>query len=1022
MKQFIKNIKIKHKLIIIIMSTVVVSLLLAGSVLIVSERYLAKQSMVDKLTTISRIIADRSTAALSFNDKQVAQEVLSALDNESSVILGCIYDATKTIFSVHGDLKKSECPSRPEEITYRFIGEKFELYQVIKLEGEIIGTVYILATLDKLNEHVLTFIIFVFLMTCVVGVMAYFLANRQQEIISKPILELTKFAHDISITEDYTARLPMKSRDEIGSLNLAFNNMLEKIDKRKTERDKAEKELSEREQDLAVTLNSIGDAVIVTDINGRITRMNPVAEKLTGWAFEEASDKPIENVLPIINATTQQPIENPVKKVVSTGETVYLSSHIILITKKSKKIHIEYSAAPIRNKRNEMLGMILVFSDVTEKYNLREAAAKSKRNLQAIMDNSPASIYVEDRQGKFIFVNQQFANVFQIKYGKIINKTMHDIFPQETAEKMQRFNQDVLISGKSVEAEEIVLQEDGDHIFSSIKFPLFDEKNKIYAMCSISTDITERRVQEEQLRRSQKMDALGKLTGGIAHDYNNLLGVIIGYSELLNEKINNNELLKYVNDIEHAAQRGAKLTKKLLAFTRQKNADEILLNINELILDGQMMLEKTLTARIVLKLKLEENLWPVWIDGGDLEDAIINMCINASHAINGNGEITFQTRNEILNEENAKLLHIKAGNYILLSISDTGTGMDDLTREKIFDPFFSTKGEAGNGLGLSQVYGFVKRSGGDIKVYSTLGQGTQFVMYFPKSNLPVSDSYASLSIKNEELGGNETILIVDDEPSLVALAKAILTAQGYSVLTADSAEHALNMLDAEDVNLILSDVIMSGMNGYQLAEKVKKQHPNIKMQLVSGFSGVREDNIIADEILGKNILHKPYVPAELLKSVRSILDDNLVKNIHVKSKKGKTNYTARPSTSSLGNILIMDDEDDVKNLFVISLEGLGYETLTASNSEEAIEYYKKSLNENKKIDAMILDLNIPGGLAGSEVALKVRQLNDNIKLIVCSGDTACSEMTDYKKFGFDGALEKTFNIKKIKTLLNELLF
>lgn len=1036
------------------MSIVIFSLLLAGSVLIVSDRYLAKQSMVDNFLTVSHIIADRSTAALSFNDQKVAKEVLSALGHESSVRLGCIYDQDKMLFAQYGKGATELCPEEPKDDEFRFWGEKFELYQPIMLENEIIGTVYIRASLGKLNERLVDFILLVLGMISFVGVVAYFLAQKQQAIISKPILDLAVVARKISKDGDYTTRLPLDIKnkivdknDEIGTLNRAFNDMLEQIHKREVARDEAQQALSEREQDLVVTLNSIGDAVIVTDTKGNVTRMNPVAEQLTGWMFDDAYKQPLKNIFPIINTTTQEPIENPVKEVVSTGETVYLSNHTTLIAKNGEELQIADSAAPIRNAKNEMLGMILVFNDVTEQYKLREAAAKNKRDLQSIMDNSPAAIYVEDMQDELVFVNKQFNKIF-LKQGKnVIGKKLHEIFPDEIANTMQQHHKTVLDTGDVLEIEEVVQQEEGAHFYSSIKFPLYDEEENIYAVCSISTDITDRRNQEEQLRRSQKMDALGKLTGGIAHDYNNLLGIIKGYAELLNEKLGkDSNLIKYSNDIGRAAERGTKLTKKLLAFTRHKSADEKLININTLLKEQQLMLEKTLTARVTLKMELAEYLWPVWLDSGDLEDAIINMSINASHAIEGSGEIVFQTRNQKFSDIDSQLLNINSGDYVMISIEDTGKGMDKSTKEKIFDPFFSTKGELGTGLGLSQVYGFVKRSGGDVKVYSALDEGTRFEMYFPRSFRSEVVSERTLKTEKNKLQGEETVLVVDDELALVELATDILTARGYKVLNAINGEQALEVLKNNKVDVLFTDVIMPNMDGYQLAEKVKNKYPKIKIQLASGFVGEHEKQIV-DSALQDKLLYKPYTSNALLENIRSLLDNidyNSVKEPAVayqninnegwknenwenenweneKSKREmKPDVTEIKKDQHVKTILIMDDEIAVQDLYAMSLGGLGYNTITTSNSDETISKYKQLLDEGNPVDALILDLNIPGSLGGKDVAKKIRALKSEAKIIVCSGDTGSSEMLKYKENGFDGALEKIFDRSKIKKLFEEL--
>jgi len=383
----------------------------------------------------------------------------------------------------------------------------------------------------------------------------------------------------------------------------------------------------------------------------------------------------------------------------------------------------------------------------------------------------------------------------------------------------------------------------------------------------------EREQQEEKLRRSQKMEALGKLTGGIAHDYNNMLGIIMGYAELVEEQVKDQpELAEFVNEIYHAGKRGANLTQKLLSFSRQKSSDANMLDINAVLHEQQHMLEKTLTARITLKLELAEDLWRVWLDRNDLEDSIINMSINAMHAIEGNGKLTIETRNEIITKIDAESLQIEPGDYILLSITDTGTGMDQLTKEKIFDPFYSTKGEKGTGLGLSQVYGFVERSHGSIQVYSELGHGTRLTLYFPRDLEGENEEYSE-EINNEiKLTGTETILIVDDEPALVKLSFTILTKAGYHVITAGSAKEALEILEHESksVDVLLSDVIMPDMDGYQLAAIVIKKYPNIKIQMASGFSDDRHLDII-DENFREALLNKPYHSTALLKRIRELL-------------------------------------------------------------------------------------------------------------------------------------------------------
>jgi len=378
---------------------------------------------------------------------------------------------------------------------------------------------------------------------------------------------------------------------------------------------------------------------------------------------------------------------------------------------------------------------------------------------------------------------------------------------------------------------------------------------------------------QHQLHQSQKMDALGKLTGGIAHDYNNMLGVIMGYADLLEGALDKQpKLAKYAYEIYHAGERGTKLTNKLLAFSRQKMSEANCINLNSLLQSQQHMLEKTLTVRIELVLNLADDLWATWINDSEMEDIILNMSINAMHAIDGNGQLTIRTSNEQLNQLDAQSLGITSGDYVLLSITDTGCGMDEATKEKIFEPFFSTKGEQGTGLGLSQVYGFVHSSGGAIKVYSEPGQGTRFALYFPRHN---ESDYKEQSIKENnaiDIRGTETILLVDDESALLSLNCEILAQQGFNVISADSAKKALEILEHETVDLLLSDIIMPEIDGYQLAAMVKEKYPSIKIQLVSGFTDDRNMDMV-DKSFQQNILFKPFSSQSLLQRIHELLNE-----------------------------------------------------------------------------------------------------------------------------------------------------
>lgn len=375
---------------------------------------------------------------------------------------------------------------------------------------------------------------------------------------------------------------------------------------------------------------------------------------------------------------------------------------------------------------------------------------------------------------------------------------------------------------------------------------------------------------EEAQRRSMKLEALGKLTGGIAHDYNNLLGIIMGYTELLKDETEQQpELANYVEQIEKATDNGVKLTSKLLAFTRKNAAVSETVNLNELLEESKPILEKLLTEGISLNLKLDEDLWTVNIDSSDFENAMINLCLNARHAMENSGVLTIMTANTRLGQNAAIKNGLPVGEYVRVSIKDTGCGMEKEIAEKIFDPFFTTKGEEGTGLGLSQVYGFMQREHGTVRVESKPGKGTLFSLYFPRETGDLEEEEAPEAIK-EQPQTPRNILVVDDEEVLTELTAEILKTGGHNVMTAYRASDALKILTENDVDIVISDVIMPGMNGFELAEKVKQNWPDIKVILVSGYNEQLESGEKVNNYYDMH-LEKPVSSIQLFHSINNVL-------------------------------------------------------------------------------------------------------------------------------------------------------
>lgn len=507
---------------------------------------------------------------------------------------------------------------------------------------------------------------------------------------------------------------------------------------------------------------------------------------------------------------------------------------------------------------------------------LKRALRKKSEQFRAIVDLAHEFTYLRSIDGGYEYVSPSCINLTghdeQAFYStpNLMSQLIHPDDASLWQDHINRINN----HGEPEAFELRLLSKDGSTVWiNHISMPIFNNKGEQTGVRSTNLDITSRKYAEEQSRRSQKMDALGKLTGGIAHDYNNMLGIIIGYADMLESALSEQpKLAEYAHKIVHASERGSKLTRKLLNFSRQKVSTADSTDINSLLLNEQLILEKTLTARINLVLKLAEDLWRVWLDVSELEDAILNMSINAMHAIEGNGRLTIETSNQTINNLDAQLLGLSLGDYVLLSITDTGHGMDAKTKEKIFDPFFSTKGEKGTGLGLSQVYGLTERSKGAIKIYSEPGHGTRFVLYFPRhheSSCKKQSVEESITI-DTDYSSTETILVVDDEPDMLSLSYDILTPHGFNIILAENAHKALEILEHETVDLLLSDIIMPDMDGYQLAAIVNEKYPEIKIQLSSGFADDNHAGLV-DDGLQQNLLPKPYSSMALLQRIKLLL-------------------------------------------------------------------------------------------------------------------------------------------------------
>ena len=520
-----------------------------------------------------------------------------------------------------------------EKRTKNIINKSYSLFHQYHGEQMQIGRLYIEVTLDDAYQHIIDLAVDIFISN---GFKTFIVSGLIliifYQLVARHLIAIGRFAETMTIhTLDNHLELnritPDPSKlDELDLLCQALLSMQSRLTV-------TIKDLQAREKDLSTTLNSIGDAIITTDAIGLVTLMNPVAEKLTDWKLDDAIGQPLEIIFPIISNITGEPLECPVDAIVSTGKTIHLSDQATLISLQGSRYQITNSAAPIYNDTDELVGVVLVFSDVTEQYRLRQAAAKSEARVLLLLNSTAEAIYGIDTGGRCIFVNQSCLSLLGYEEDtEVLGKKMHQLIHYKYPDNTPYPVNECLIYRAFKEGEgthsdnEVLWRKDGSSFSAEYwSYPIYEEEICVGAVVTF-LDITNKKLAEATIRHSQKMDALGKLTGGIAHDYNNMLGVVMGYSELLEAALTDQPTLQtYVHEIRQAGERGAQLTKKILSFSRETSPTVTVLDINQLLQGHQLLLEKTLTARVTLIFDLTDDLWPVRLDGGDLGDAIINL-------------------------------------------------------------------------------------------------------------------------------------------------------------------------------------------------------------------------------------------------------------------------------------------------------------------------------------------------------------------------------------------------------------
>jgi PAS domain S-box-containing protein len=633
--------------------------------------------------------------------------------------------------------------------------------------------------------------------------------------------------------------------------------------------------LAESEGQLQAIFESLTEGIVVLDHDMKIVRMNRAAIRILGSQVGTSSIEQVADSLEVF-LPGGEPLAHDERPSLLAFQGKFLQSRELRLYRKDtgKSVICEVSTAPIADPAGEVKQIILSYRDVTE----RRQVDESRKLLAAIVESSEDAIIGLDPEGAVTTWNRGAEKIFGYQAAEMIGQSILRLLPSGREHE----EDDILArirNGETVEhIDTLRKRKDGQLIHVSLSVsPIRDAGNHVVGASKIARDITEKKQLERQLQQSQKMEAIGQLTGGIAHDFNNLLAIVIGNLGLLERMLSGNDAaMKRVQTALKAAGRGADLNRRLLAFSSQEELKPTAIRLEDSIHNVIELADRALGPEIRVSTRFDQSVPAVFVDAGGLESALLNLTVNARDAMPKGGTLTITTKLSEVDESYPPVQtgELKRGTYACVSVSDTGHGMSQQTMERAFEPFFTTKPrDKGTGLGLAMVYGFAKQSGGTVRLYSEQGYGTTVSLFLPLAQelKRAADAPQSLHAPG---GFHGYVLLVDDEPDLLEIANAYLTEMGYTVVQAENGASALEAAkDSEKIDLLVTDVIMpGGMNGAELAQRVRQLSPDTKVIFTSGFPSHALAERSGTTVDGP-LLRKPYQRAEFVAMIHRTMED-----------------------------------------------------------------------------------------------------------------------------------------------------
>jgi PAS domain S-box-containing protein len=794
------------------------------------------------------------TSLWQIDTKNIISQLESILSLKNIVSLK-ITDNYKT-FSV-GKIKPDE----------KVITKKFSLIHDYNGTDIKTGTLHVSASLSQVYSDLFKRIIVILVtQTVYIFALSFFILMIIYHLVIKNLIKISNYSKSISLNDLDTELVLDKTfsnDDELIDLAESLNDMRKRIKNDILVKNKAEKKLRDNEENLRITLNSIIDGVITTDLEGRIISMNPVSEKLTGWSFSTAAGEKIEKVFQIYDLRKRTQLKNPFYIALDHGKISDFSSNTVLISNTGRELIISYSATTLKDDNENIKGVVLVFRDITAQFEKDMKLIEKEKIYRLIFEQSEASIIITEPESfAFIDFNSKTSHMLGYTRQELSEKSFIDLIENKCAvNELKSYAYDEKKTDKiSFEAELLTGQ---DEIITCIltagRIDL-DGRKRILAILNDFTDI--KKIQQK-LIESQKMDSIGNLAGGIAHDFNNMLSGILGYSEILDAEETDPGKKALIKGITKSAEKASVLTNKLLGFgKRGKNLIKAV-NLNESVNEVISILERSIgpDKHINFETDMAEDLFQIDADPGQINQVLMNLCLNSTEAAELKGIIKIKTHN-ILNDNQ---------NYVELIIKDNGCGIEKSIQSRIFEPFFSTKKEKdvnGSGLGLATVYGIVKNHNGNIEFKSEKNNGTTFKIVFPQGKKGLIQSCYNNSIKKEE----NSILVVEDETILKEMLETILTQYGYNVLTASNGKEGVEIFkeNYSIISAVILDLKMPEMNGKEAYLEMKKTDENVRVLVSTGYGSNEEAQELID-LGAMGLLSKPFHMKELKEKMEEML-------------------------------------------------------------------------------------------------------------------------------------------------------